>query len=248
MKNIEILHTREWNPLSYFGFQNPLLFLNKETVVNTWIVLAVLACLIIIARVYLSKKTSIGRYIAINYVRSFIDLCSQSFGFFSYNHTAFIIAIFTFILLCNIISILPWVEEPTIDLNTTLALGLISFCYIQWHAIRAHGIKEYVKEYFVPFFFMFPMHVIGKLSTIVSISFRLFGNIFGGATIVSIYSTVVQASWLAELLTMISGLNIIIVGFFIIFEGFLQAFVFAMLTLTYLSIALAHDEDVGEMT
>lgn len=248
MKNIEILHTNEWNPLSYFGFHNPLFSLNVETIINTWIVLAVIALLIFVARIFVTKKSSIGRYIAINYIRSFIDLCSQSFGFFSYNHTVFIIALFTYILLCNIISILPWVEEPTIDLNTTLSLGLISFCYIQWHAIKAHGIVDYIKEYFVPFFFMFPMHVIGKLSTIVSISFRLFGNIFGGATIVSIYSAVVQASWIVELLTMLSGLNIIIVGFFIIFEGFLQAFVFAMLTLTYLSIALAHDEDVGEMT
>lgn len=248
MKNIELLHASEWNPLSYIGINNSLFALNENTILNTWIVLAVLALLIFIARIALLRKSSVGRYIVINYVRSFIDLCSQSFGFFSFNHTAFIIAIFTFILLCNIISIIPWVEEPTIDLNTTLALGIIAFTYIQANAIRAHGFWGYLKEYFTPFFFMFPMHVIGKLSTIVSISFRLFGNIFGGATIVTIYSAVIQSSWIAELFTLLSGLNIIIVGFFIIFEGFLQAFVFAMLTLTYLSIALAHDEDIGEMT
>ena len=64
-------------------------------------------------------------------MRSFIDLCSQSFGFFSFNHTAFIISLFTFILLCNCIAIIPWVEEPTKELNTTLALGILSFLYIQ---------------------------------------------------------------------------------------------------------------------
>lgn len=248
MKNIELLHTTEWNPLSYFGIHNSLFSLNENTIINTWIVLAVMALLIFIARIAITRKSNVGRYIVISYIRSFIDLCSQSFGFFSFGHTAFIIALFTFILLCNIISIIPWVEEPTIDLNTTLALGIISFVYIQAYAIKTHGLWGYLQEYFTPFFFMFPMHVIGKLSTIVSISFRLFGNIFGGATIVTIYSAVVQASWLAEILTLLSGLNIVIVGFFIIFEGFLQAFVFAMLTLTYLSIALAHDEDIGEMT
>lgn len=248
MKNIELLHTTEWNPLSYFGIHNSLFSLNENTIINTWIVLAVLALLIFIARIAITRKSGVGRYIVISYIRSFVDLCSQSFGFFSFGHTAFIIALFTFILLCNIISIIPWVEEPTIDLNTTLALGIIAFTYIQAYAIRSHGFWGYLKEYFTPFFFMFPMHVIGKLSTIVSISFRLFGNIFGGATIVTIYSAVVQASWLAEILTLLSGLNLIIVGFFIIFEGFLQAFVFAMLTLTYLSIALAHDDDIGEMT
>lgn len=248
MKNIELLHASEWNPLSYFGIRHSLFALNENTIINTWIVLVVLTLLIFIARIAITRRSGVARYIVISYVRSFIDLCSQSFGFFSYTHTAFIIALFTFILLCNIISIIPWVEEPTIDLNTTLALGIIAFTYIQAYAIKAHGLWGYLKEYFTPFFFMFPMHVIGKLSTIVSISFRLFGNIFGGATIVTIYSAVIQSSWIAELLTLVSGLNIIIVGFFIIFEGFLQAFVFAMLTLTYLSIALAHDEDIGEMT
>lgn len=248
MKNIELLHASEWNPLSYFGIHYSLFALNENTIINTWIVLAVLAFLILAARVAIMRKSGVGRYMVISYVRSFIDLCSQSFGFFAFNHTTFIIALFTFILLCNIISIIPLVEEPTIDLNTTLALGIIAFTYIQANAIKAHGFWGYLKEYFTPFFFMFPMHVIGKLSTIVSISFRLFGNIFGGATIVTIYSAVIQSSWIAELLTLISGLNIVIVGFFIIFEGFLQAFVFAMLTLTYLSIALAHDEDIGEMT
>lgn len=248
MKNIELLHKTEWNPLSYFGIQNSLFSLNEKTIINTWIVLAVLVLLIFIARIAITRHSSVGRYVVLNFVRSFIDLCSQSFGFFSFGHTAFIVALFSFILLCNIISIIPWVEEPTIDLNTTLALGIIAFIYIQAYAIKTHGFWGYLKEYFTPFFFMFPMHVIGKLSTIVSISFRLFGNIFGGATIVTIYSAVVQGSWIAETLTLLSGLNIIIIGFFIIFEGFLQAFVFAMLTLTYLSIALAHDEDIGEMT
>lgn len=248
MKNIELLHTTEWNPLSYFGIHNSLFALNEHTIINTWIVLVVLALLIFIARIAIIRKSGVGRYMVINYVQSFIDLCSQSFGFFSFGHTVFIITLFTFILLCNIISIIPWVEEPTTDLNTTLALGIISFTYIQAYAIKTHG-WGYLKEYFAPFFFMFPMHVIGKLSTIVSISFRLFGNIFGGATIVTIYSAVVQGSWVAELITLLTGLNIVIVGFFIIFEGFLQAFVFAMLTLTYLSIALAHDDDdIGEMT
>ena len=107
MKNIELLHTTEWNPLSYFGIHNSLFALNEHTIINTWIVLAVLALLILIARTAITRKSSVGRYIVINYVQSFIDLCSQSFGFFSFGHTAFIIALFPFILLCNIISIIP---------------------------------------------------------------------------------------------------------------------------------------------
>ena len=248
MKDIGISNAEQWRPLSYIGFEHPFFSIDLETVINTWIVLGVLILLVMLGRLALRYKLSTARYLTVAYVRSFIDLCSGSFGFFSYHHTAFILSIFTFIILCNYISLIPGIEEPTKQLNTTLALGLLSFLYIQIHAIKAHGIKGYVKEYFTPFFFMFPLHVVGKLSTIVSISFRLFGNIFGGSTILHIYTMVLQNSWLLELGGLLLGINIIMVGFFILFEGFLQAFVFTMLTMTYLSIALSHDQDIGEMT
>ncbi len=245
--DIGLLNGKQWQPLSYLGFDHPFFSINSDTIINTWIVIGTIIALILVARWFLKFKSSSGRYIVLMYVRSFIDLCSQSFGYFSFAHTAFIIALFTFIILCNCIAVVPWVDEPTKDLNTTLALGILSFIYIQIAAIQTHGFFGYLKEYFLPFFFMFPLHIIGKISTIISISFRLFGNIFGGATIVHIYTAVLKTSWLIELLGLLSGINILIVGFFILFEGFLQAFVFTMLAMTYLAIALSH-EDVGEMT
>ena len=72
-------------------------------------------------------------------------------------------------------------EEPTQNLNTTLALAMTSFFYVQYNGIRAHGIKGYLKEYTEPFIIMAPLHIISKLASIVSMSFRLFGNIYGGA-------------------------------------------------------------------
>jgi len=245
--DIGLLNGKQWRPLSYLGIDHSFFSINSDTIINTWVVLGVLLILIILARILILKKSSSGRYIVLSYVRTFMDLCSQSFGYFSFAHTAFIIAIFTFIILCNSIAVLPWVEEPTKDLNTALALGILSFLYIQIAAIKTHGFFGYIKEYFLPFIFMFPLHVIGKLSTVISISFRLFGNIFGGATIIHIYNTVLQGSWIFQIAGLITGINFIMIGFFILFEGFLQAFVFTMLTMTYLAIALSH-EDVGEIT
>jgi F-type H+-transporting ATPase subunit a len=88
---------------------------------------------------------------------------------------------------------------------------------------------------------MFPLNVIGKLSSIISSSFRLFGNIFGGSIITKLYFTAIQTSLLTQLFGIFSGFNILIVLFFTLFEGLLQAFVFAMLTLTFLSLG-ASDE------
>ena len=129
-------------------------------------------------------------------------------------------------------------EEPTTDVNTTLALGLVSFFYTQSAAIKAEGLWSYIKGYFSPFFLMMPLNVVGKLATIISISFRLFGNIFGGSIITGIWFNAIQGNFLLEIIGLATGINLIIVIFFGLFEGFLQAFVFGMLSLTYLSIAL----------
>jgi F-type H+-transporting ATPase subunit a len=193
-------------------------------------------------RAILKNRTSPLRYIVISFIRSFANLVESSLGYFSFNHFVFVTSLFVFIFMCNVISIIPWVEEPTKDINTTLACALISFIYIQYFAIATHGLKEYLKEFASPFFAMIPLHLIGKLATIVSLSFRLFGNIFGGAAISHIFSNVTRGVIISELLAI--PINIIIVLFFILFEGFLQAFVFTMLTVTYLGLAVqpSHEE------
>jgi F-type H+-transporting ATPase subunit a len=89
---------------------------------------------------------------------------------------------------------------------------------------------------------MLPLHVVGLLATIISVSFRLFGNIFGGVIISELYLKTIGGHPLWEILGIMTGFNIIIVLFFTVFEGLIQAFVFSMLSLTYLSLAVAHKE------
>jgi F-type H+-transporting ATPase subunit a len=179
-----------------------------------------------------------ARFVTLEFIRFFVDMCNQSIGKFSFAHFSFITALFIFIACANILSTIPWLEEPTQDLNTTLALGLIAFLYTQIAAIHTHGIKAYLGDYFSPFFIMFPLNVVGKLASVISISFRLFGNIFGSSIITRIYFSAIEGSLIAETAGLLTGFNIGIALFFSLFEGFLQAFVFAMLSLTYLSIAL----------
>ncbi|MGA9530534.1 MAG: FoF1 ATP synthase subunit a, partial [Candidatus Babeliales bacterium] len=152
------------------------------------------------------------------------------------------VSLFIFIFLANILSLVPFFDEPTKDLNTTLALGIVSFLYIQYHAIQQKGLWLYCKEYFEPFFVMLPLNIVGKFATIISISFRLFGNIFGGAIITQLYTTSLFGSLLLETFSLVMGVNIVITLFFGLFEGFLQASVFTMLTLTYLSLELQTEQ------
>jgi len=237
MKSAEFLETSHWSLAPLIGKDYSLLRINSETVTHTWIILGIIILLIICARLLL-KRTTIGRFVILQFVSFFVDLTRQSFGTFIFSHCVFAASIFVFIALCNIAPIIPWLDEPTKDLNTTLALGIIAFIYTQAAIIKQQGIRTYVGGFFKPFFIMMPLNIISKLSSIISISFRLFGNIFGGSIITSIWFNVIRGSLLFETIFLVSGLNLLLVSFFTLFEGVLQAFVFAMLTITYISIGV----------
>jgi len=236
MNGAELIETPQWYLGSFFGYEdNPLFMVNSEIIVHTWVIMVILALFLTCIK-YIVHHTKLGRFMLIEFVSFFIDLTKQSLGMFVYNHCVFAASLFIFIGLCNTAPLIPWLDEPTKDINTALALGIISFIYVQSIAIKSRGIIPYVKDFFQPFFVMLPLNVIGKLSSIVSISFRLFGNIFGGAIITKLYFSTISGSIILESLGLLTGINFLIVAFFTLFEGLLQAFVFAMLTLTYLSI------------
>ena len=245
MEGLELFNVEQtWNLLAPFGINSPFFSLTASTIINTWIVLLVLGALIAFIRFFIYKSTLVS-HIVHSFIASFMDLCVQSIGTFSYHHFIFVFSIFVFVLMCNWIALIPFVEEPTKDINTALALGCISFFYKEFYAIKVHGFGAYMQEFFRPFFVMFPLNVISHFSKIISISFRLFGNIFGGSIISTIYTNAVSYSLFTELLGLFSGINFLVIGFFILFEGLIQAFVFTMLTVTYLAIALQAEEEGG---
>ncbi len=136
------------------------------------------------------------------------------------------IALFLFLLLSNWIGLIPHLEEPTKDLNTPLSLGLMGFCIAHYAGIRSKGLKQYLKEYCEPIFFMAPLNIIGEFAKIISISFRLFGNIMGGSIIILVVSYLTYSIVLPPFLY----------AFFGLFVGTVQAFVFTMLTVVYISV------------
>ena len=137
-----------------------------------------------------------------------------------------ICALFLFLLLSNWLGIIPHLDEPTKDLNTPLAFGLMGFIVAHWAGIKSKGFKAYASEYFQPMFFMMPLNLIGELAKIVSISFRLFGNIMGGSIIILVISHLSHSIILPPFLN----------AFFGLFVGTVQAFVFTMLTVVYISV------------
>lgn len=141
-------------------------------------------------------------------------------------YSPLICALFLFLLASNWCGLFPFMEEPTKDLNTPLSMGLLGFFIAHYAGIRAKGFKGYIKEYFEPIFFMMPLNLIGELAKVVSISFRLFGNIMGGSIIILVVSHLIYSILLPPFLN----------AFFVIFIGAIQAFVFTMLTIVYIAV------------
>ncbi len=142
--------------------------------------------------------------------------------------TPYIVTIFIFLWICNVIGMIPipGFMEPTRTLNVTMGMGILVGVVVHATAIKHKGVGGYLKGYLTP---MVVLDVIGELAKVVSISFRLFGNILGGAIIILVVSSLVKFVVLPV------GLNL----FFGLFVGTVQAFVFTMLALSYISVAIS---------
>lgn len=201
--------------------------INLEVVVMTWIVFTLLITLGLLAS---RKKKILPRPIQVLgelIVSLLFDLTEDALGKeLARTYAPLICALFMFLLLSNWLGIIPHLEEPTKDLNTTLGLGIMGFFIAHYAGIKSKGFKTYIKEYFQPIFFMMPLNLIGELAKIVSISFRLFGNIMGGSIIILVVSYLTYNLVLPPFLY----------AFFGLFVGTIQAFVFTMLTVVYISV------------
>jgi F-type H+-transporting ATPase subunit a len=210
--------------IPFFGHN---ITINLEVVVMTWIVFV----LLIVLGLFTTRKKAIlprplqalGELI----VSLLYGLTEDALGKeHAKKYAPMICALFMFLLASNWLGIIPHLEEPTKDLNTTLGLGLMGFVIAHYAGIKSKGFKAYAKEYFQPIFFMMPLNLIGELAKIVSISFRLFGNIMGGSIIILVVSYLTYSIVLPPFLY----------AFFGLFVGTIQAFVFTMLTVVYISV------------
>ena len=135
-------------------------------------------------------------------------------------------SVFAFIIVSNYSGLLG-LRPPTSDIATTLPLALGTFFLIHVTGIRVQK-DRYFKEYLKPIFIFAPLNVIGELSRPVSLSFRLFGNILGGVILMQIiYSLPILIT-----IAIPSALH----AWFDLFVGALQAFVFTVLSLTFISL------------
>ncbi len=140
-----------------------------------------------------------------------------------------------FIFFGNVLGIIPGFESPTGNVNLTLTLALIVFLYYHYEGIKAQGLKHYIAHFAGPVKWlaplMFPVEILSHFSRIISLAFRLFGNIKGDDLFLAVL--LMLAPWVFPL----AGYALLT------FSAFLQAFVFMVLTYVYIYGAITGEEE-----
>ncbi len=145
----------------------------------------------------------------------------------------FLGTLFIFIAFSNLLSVVPGFIPPTGSLSTTTGLAIIVFFAVPFFGIAGQGLKNYLKQYVQPTFFMLPFNIIGELSRTLALAVRLFGNVMSGTMIVGI------------LLTLLPFFFPVIMELFGLLTGIIQAYIFAVLALVYIASAgEAHRETI----
>jgi len=139
-----------------------------------------------------------------------------------------------FVGISNLVGVVPGFEAPTGFLEMPLTLALVVFVYYNFEGIRRQGVVKYFKHFLGPvwwlYWLMFPIEIVSHISRLVSLSFRLFGNVKGDDMFLAVI--LMLAPWLLPMIPFA----------LLTFMAFLQAFIFMMLTYVYLGGAVAVEE------
>jgi F-type H+-transporting ATPase subunit a len=147
-------------------------------------------------------------------------------------YVSFFGTIFLFILICNLIGIIPAFESPTMNASVTAGCALATFAYYNVMGIGAHGLK-YAAHFAGPLWWlaplMIPIEIISHLARVLSLTVRLYANIFAGEQVFLVFLGMTK--FLIPVVFM--GLHV--------FVGVVQAYIFMLLTMVYVGGAVAHE-------
>lgn len=174
-------------------------------------------------------------------VEAFGDLLTQMIGPKGKRYLPLIGTAGLFILTGNLLGSIPGLKPPTANLNTTVALAITVFLSYNYFGIREHGLVAYLRHFCGPMPalapIIFPIEFIGHLARPISLSIRLFGNIFGEESVIAILLSLI---WLGIPYAIYLGIMMPLS----LFTSFVQSFIFVMLSTVYIAgaVAVEHEE------
>lgn len=172
------------------------------------------------------------RNVAETFVEAMHGLAEGVIGHGAEKYVPLLATFFAFILIANLLGLVPGFSPPTSDFNITFAMGLVSFVAYNYYGARAHG-AGYVKQFLGPMLLLAPLMLLVEIFSHafrpISLGIRLFANMFADHKVVEIFTDLTKV-----------GVPVI---FYLLgtFVSVVQAFVFTMLTAIYIALAISHD-------
>jgi len=198
------------------------------------LVVVILIVLFLMIRSRLSVEKPAGLQHAAEMLDEFVrSTCSDIIGHHYERFVPLLTAIFVFVLVCNLIGVIPTFESPTADVTVPLGLAMVSFIYYNVHGLRKNGAWGYFKHFLGPVWWLAPLmlliEIISHFARLLSLTVRLWANIFAGDLVTMAFFSMIP-------LAVPVIFNMLHIG-----VALLQAYVFMLLTIIYLSGAVAEE-------
>jgi len=203
----------------------------RDSVAMEILVAILLLLIFALVRARLSVEKPGGLQHIVEGLHGFIQNQSEEIiGHHSEGFTPFLMALGLFILLCNLLGLIPGFESPTATPAVPLGCAIASFVYYQLQGIRKHG-AAYIKQFIGPMLLlapiMLPIELISHVARMLSLTVRLFANMFAGDLVTLVFFSLVPL-----------GVPVLFMGLHI-FVSFLQAYIFVLLVTVYLAGAVS---------
>jgi len=197
-----------------------------ETVVYSLLVSVLLVAFALLARIGMTRRTTSWQIAAEFLVEHLEGVMREMFDCDPKPYTPLVATLALYIGTANLFGLLPQMHSPTADFSTTSALALVVFLAVPYYGIRARGLGGYLKHYLQPTPLMLPLELISEFSRTLALAVRLFGNIVSEELVIAVLVG------LAGLLVPVPMMMLSVL------TGLVQAYIFAVLTVVYLSAAV----------
>ncbi|MBR1399864.1 MAG: F0F1 ATP synthase subunit A [Alphaproteobacteria bacterium] len=200
-------------------------FYINVTIFNSWLVIALITLVCWLSTRNLTAETKLSKWQTVleTAVLWLKNETQETSGSSNHQYLGMAIGLFCFILVCNLLTFIPWFRPPTASLSTTMALAAIVFMAIPYFAVKNAGIKPYFRKFIEPIPLLLPMNIFSEIFSVLAMGLRLFGNMLSG---------VMFASILSAFIPLIAPLTMQTLG---LLTGSIQAYIFALLAIVYSS-------------
>lgn len=236
------------------------IFTMKNLITQTTITLFVTTIILIILAVTLTRKITKRpgkvQVLLEKVVGMLYNLVESTMGKHNIRFAPYIGTLFVSSIFGSVIGMTQLFRSSTADLSVTMAWALVTTGMVWYNNIKNFGLKAWLKGFTEPIFVMTPMNIVSEIASPLSLAFRHFGNVAGGSVLTAlIYGalsllTSALLGWLPGLLGEIpffqAGIPAVLSIYFDLFSGFVQALVFSLLTMVYVSGACPPPEELPE--